>query len=144
MKSMKSFYDLPPRPVNTKSNQEFPQKIPVTEEHSLGFAGKAAPQRAIHAIYGSVAVEKAPHLHADPCQTRVPAVEVAQVHVVSHLPLQNLDVHFSICEILGFILLHSCHRQLFGGTPGKATNGMNGELTRWGRAEIVITKANPL
>jgi len=24
--------------------QEFPQKIPVAEEHSLDFAGKAAPQ----------------------------------------------------------------------------------------------------
>ena len=45
------------------------------------------------------------------------AVEVAQVHVVSQLPLQNLDVHFSICQILGFIILHSCHRQFFVGTP---------------------------
>jgi len=84
----------------------------------LGFAGKVTPQCAIRAIYGSVAAEKAPHLHADPCQTRVVAVEVAQVHVVSQLPRQNLDVHFSICEILGFINLHSCHRQLFGGTSG--------------------------
>jgi len=70
------------------------------------------------AIYGSVAVEKAPHLHADPCQARVVAIEVAQVHVVSQLPLQNLDVHFMICEILRFIILHSCHCQLSGGTPG--------------------------
>jgi len=85
----------------------------------LGFAGEATPQRAIRAIYGSVAIENAPHLHADPCQTRMPAVEVAQVHVVSQLPLQNLGVHFLICEILGFIVLSNCHRQLFGGTPGK-------------------------
>jgi len=49
----------------------------------------------------------------------MPAVEVAQVHVVSQLPLQNLDVQFLICEILGFSILSSCHRQLFGGTPGK-------------------------
>ena len=49
------------------------------------------------------------------------AVEVAQVHVVSQLPLQNLDVHFSICQILGFIILHSCHRQFFGGTPGNSS-----------------------
>jgi len=104
---------------NGKTILEFLQRIPVTEEHSLGFAGKATPQRAIRAIYGSVAVEKAPHLHADPCQTRVVAAKVAQVHVVSQLPLQNLDAHFSICEILGFINLHSCHRQLFGVTPGK-------------------------
>ena len=61
-----------------------------------------------------MAVEKAPHLHADPCQARVPALEVAQVHVVSQLPLQNLDVHFSICEILKVIILHSCHRQFLG------------------------------
>jgi len=104
---------------NGKTIQEFPQKIPVTEEHSLGFAGEATPQRAIRAIYGSVAAERAPHLHADPCQTRVPAEEVAQVHVVSQLPQQNLDVHFSIGEILGFIILHSCHRQLLGETSGK-------------------------
>jgi len=84
----------------------------------LGFAGKATPQRAIRAIYGSVAVEKAPHFHADPCQTRAVAVEVAQVHVVSQLPRQNLDIHLSICEILGFINLHCCHRQLSGGTSG--------------------------
>jgi len=82
----------------------------------LGFAGKATPQRAIRAICGSVAVEKAPHLHADPCQARVPAVEVAQVHVVSQLPLQNLDVHFSIGETLRVIIPNSCDRQLFGGT----------------------------
>jgi len=81
------------------------------------FAGKAVPQRAIRAIYGSVANEKAPHLHADPCQARVPAAEVAQVHLVEQLPLQNLDVHFSIGEILRFIMVHSCHRQFFGGTP---------------------------
>ena len=84
----------------------------------MGFAGKATPQRAIRTIYGSVAAEKAPHLHADPCQARVVAVEVAQVHVVTQLPPQNLDVHFSIGEILGFIILHSCHRQLFGATSG--------------------------
>jgi len=84
----------------------------------LGFAGKATPPRAIRAIYGSVAVENAPHLHAGPCEARVPAVKVAQVHVVSQLPLQNLGVHFSICQVLELITLHSGHRQFFGGTPG--------------------------
>ncbi len=87
----------------------------------MGFAGEATPQRAIRAIHGSVAVEKAPHLHADPCQARVPAVEVAQVHVVSQLPLQNLGVHFSICQVLRLITLHSGHRQFFGGTPVETT-----------------------
>jgi len=81
------------------------------------------------AIYGRVAAEKAPHLHADPCQTRVPAVEVAQVHVVSQLPLQNLDVPFSICKILRFIILHSCHRQLFGGTSGLIPETVEKALT---------------
>ena len=41
------------------------------------------------AIYGSVAVEKAPHLHADPCQAHVVAVEVAQVHVVLSFPCKT-------------------------------------------------------
>jgi len=109
--------------------QEFPQKISVAEEHSLGVAGKAAPQRAIRAIYGSVAVGKAPHLHADPCQARVPAVDVAQVHVVTQLPLQNLDVHFSICKILRFIIVHSCHRQFFGGTSGLIPETVEKALT---------------
>jgi len=49
-------------------------------------AGEATQQRAIRAIYGSVAVEKAPHLHAGPDEARVLAIEVAQVHVFSQLP----------------------------------------------------------
>ena len=41
-------------------------------------AGEATPQRAIRVIYGSVAVGKAPILHAGPYGSRVPAPEVAQ------------------------------------------------------------------
>ena len=83
----------------------------------MGFAGEATPQRAIRAIYGSVAVNKAPHLHAGPSGARVPALKVAQMHVVPQLPLQNPSVHFSIAQILGLIIRHSCHRGFFGETP---------------------------
>jgi hypothetical protein len=63
-------------------------------------AGKATPQRAIRVIYGSVTVSKASHLHADPCGSRVPAPKVAQMHVVSQLPLQRARFQLSSGEML--------------------------------------------
>ena len=59
------------------------------EGGGLALAGKSTPQRAMRVIYGSVTVSEAPHLHAGPCGARVPAPKVAQVHVVSQLPLQG-------------------------------------------------------
>jgi len=47
---------------------------------------KAAPQRAIRAIYGRVLVERAPHLHAGPCGAEAHKVEVAQMLSVSQPP----------------------------------------------------------
>jgi len=47
---------------------------------------KATPQRAIRAIYASVLVERAPHLHAGLCGAEVSEIEVAQVLVVSQPP----------------------------------------------------------
>ena len=38
------------------------------------------------AIYGSVLVERAPHLHAGLCGAEAPEIEVAQVLVVSQPP----------------------------------------------------------
>jgi len=70
-------------------------------------------------IHGSVPVSRAPHLHAGPCGARMPALEVAQVHVVSQLPLQRARFQFSIGEILRFTAHHRFDRQLFGKTPGR-------------------------
>jgi len=76
-----------------------------SQSHSPAGTGLAwCSLKHFRAIYGSVAAEKAPRLHAHPCQARLSAIKVAQVHVVSQLPLQNLAVHFSIWEILGFII----------------------------------------
>ena len=47
---------------------------------------KAASQRAIRAIYGSVPMEKAPHLSAGLCQAEIAEMAVAQVLVVSQPP----------------------------------------------------------
>ena len=52
-------------------------------------AGKATPPRAIRFIYGSAAGSKAPHLHAGHHGAHVPALKVAQMHVVSQLPLPD-------------------------------------------------------
>jgi len=73
------------------------------------------------AIYGSVAVEKAAHLHADPCQTGVPAVEGAQVQVVSQLPLQDWMFTFRSAESLDSsyftAVIVSFLRELLGSFP---------------------------
>ena len=50
----------------------------------------------------------------------MPALEVAQMHVVSQLPLQRARFQFSIGEILRLMAHHRFDRQLFGDTPGKA------------------------
>ena len=81
-------------------------------------AGEATPQRAIRVIYGSVAASKAPHLHAGPYGSRVPALKVAQMHVVSQLPLPRARFQFSIGEILRLMAHHRFDRQLFGETAG--------------------------
>jgi len=46
----------------------------------------------------------------------MPALEVAQVHVVSQLPLQRARSQFSIGEILRLMAHHRFNRQLFGET----------------------------
>jgi len=72
-------------------------------------------------IYGSLPVSKAPHLHAGPYGTRSPALKVAQVHIVSQLPLQRARLQLFIGEILGFMAHYKFDRQLFGETPGRQT-----------------------
>ena len=62
-------------------------------------AGEATPQRAIRVIYGSLAASNTPHLHAGPYGSRVPAPKVAQMHVVSQLPLLRARFQLSIAEI---------------------------------------------
>ena len=67
-------------------------------------AGEATPQRAIRVIHGSVPVSRAPHLHAGPCGARVPALEVAQVHVVSQPPCKGRV--FGYPSVKSFVLWH--------------------------------------
>ena len=102
-----------------KSARSFPKNL-LSAATVCASAGEATPQRAIRVIHGSVPVSRAPHLHAGPCWARVPAPEVAQVHVVSQLPLQSPRFQFSIGEILRLMAHHRYDRQLFGETPEKA------------------------
>jgi len=46
-----------------------------------------------------------------------PAIEVAQIHVVSQLPLRGSRFHFSIGALFGLILPDGCHCRVFGETP---------------------------
>ena len=78
--------------------RSFPKNLPF-KATVYAPAGEPAPQRAIRVIYGSVAVSKAPHLHASPYEARVPAPKVAQMHVVSQLPLQRARFQLSSGEM---------------------------------------------
>ena len=73
-------------------------------------------------IYGSVTVSNAPHLNAGPYGALVPAPQVAQVHVVSQLPLQRARFQLPITVILHLMAHYRFDRQIFGGTPGKQTS----------------------
>ena len=55
-----------------------------------GQKGKPTPQRAIRAIYGSVPVEKAPNLHADPCQAEMRKDRLLTCSLFRSLPLWSL------------------------------------------------------
>ena len=47
----------------------------------------------------------------------MPAPKVAQMHVVSQLPLQRARFQLSIGEILRFVAHHRLDRQIFGESP---------------------------
>jgi len=101
---------------NLNLSRSFPKNL-LSAATVCAPAGEATPQRAIRVIHGSLPVSRAPHLHAGPCGIRVPALEVAQVHAVSQLPLQTARFQFSIGEILRFMAHHRFDHQLFGETP---------------------------
>ncbi len=86
-------------------------------------AGEATPQRAIRIIYGNVAASKAPHLHAGPGGSHVPALKVAQMHVVSQLPLQR--ARFSYPAVRSFFLWRIT--AFIGGFLGKLLDQVKNE-----------------
>ena len=100
------------------SNRSYPKNL-LSAATLCAPAGEATPQRAIRIIYGSVAVSKVPHLHAGPCGARVPALMVAQVHVVSQLPLQRARFQLPITVILRLMAHYRFDRQILGETLGK-------------------------
>ena len=51
----------------------------------------------------------------------MPALKVAQVHVVSQLPPQRARFELSAGEILRFVAHYRHDRQLFGETPARST-----------------------
>ena len=88
-----------------------------SQSHSPAEAGLGwCSLKHFRVIYGSGAVSKAPHLHAGPYGARVPALEVAQMHVVSQLPLQRPRFQLSIGRILHFKAHHRFDRKVFGET----------------------------